>query len=119
METLRDVERWAEWFEDFFASLASLFCRVEPRLTARAYLKALLGPVERKNSWQIAAYMGERGPDKVKDLLRTTRWSWSEARDRVRAFVVEHLGAQDAVLVLDETAFLRLSCCMCGCPDQP
>jgi SRSO17 transposase len=107
VETLRDVERWAEWFDDFFASLASLFCRVEPRLTARAYLKALLGPVERKNSWQIAAYMGERGPDKVKDLLRTTRWSWSEARDRLRAFVVEHLGAQDAVLVLDETAFLK------------
>jgi SRSO17 transposase len=107
VETLRDVELWADWFEDFFASLASLFCRVEPRRTARAYLKALLGPVERKNSWQIAAYMGEAAPDKVKDLLRKTRWSWSDLQGRVRAFVVEYLGDPDAVLVLDETAFLK------------
>ncbi|MGW2207703.1 hypothetical protein [Streptomyces sp. NPDC001774] len=67
METLRDVERWAGWFEDFFAGLAGLFCRVEPRRVARAYLKGLLGPVERKNSWQIAAYAGYVTPDKVKD----------------------------------------------------
>jgi SRSO17 transposase len=107
VEALRDVELWADWFEDFFASLASLFCRVEPRRTARAYLKALLGPVERKNSWQIAAYMGEAAPDKVKDLLRKTRWSWSDLQGRVRAFVVEYLGDPDAVLVLDETAFLK------------
>lgn len=104
---MRDVELWAGWFEDFFASLASLFCRVEPRLTARAYLKALLGPVERKNSWQISAYMGETAPDRVKDLLRKTSWSWSDLQGRVRAFVVEHLGDPDAVLVLDETAFLK------------
>jgi SRSO17 transposase len=107
VETLRDVELWAEWFEDFFASLASLFCRVEPRRTARAYVKALLGPVERKNSWQISAYLGERAPDKVKDLLRKTRWSWSDLQGRVRAFVIEHLSDPDAVLVLDETAFIK------------
>lgn len=103
----RDVERWDGWFEDFFALLAGLWCRVEPRLTARAYLKALLGPVERKNTWQIAAYLGHAAPDKVKDLLRKTTWGWSQLRDRVREFVVMHLGDPDAVLVLDETAFLK------------
>ncbi|WP_159007437.1 hypothetical protein [Streptomyces sp. NRRL S-813] len=72
METLCDVELWAEWFEDFFASLASLFCRVEPRRTARAYLKALLGPVERKNSWQVSAYIGETAPDKLSKLPCST-----------------------------------------------
>jgi SRSO17 transposase len=107
VETLRDVEMWAEWFEDFFATLASLFCRVEPRLTARAYLKALLGTVERKNSWQISAYIGHATPDRVKDLLRKTAWSANALRDRVRAFVVAYLGDPDAVLVLDETAFLK------------
>ena len=35
-ETERDIEKWAAWFEDFFATLASLFGWVEPRLTARA-----------------------------------------------------------------------------------
>jgi SRSO17 transposase len=107
VETLRDVEMWAEWFEDFFASLASLFCRVEPRQTARAYLKALLGTVERKNSWQISAYIGHATPDRVKALLRRTTWSANALRDRVRTFVVAHLGDPDAVLVLDETAFLK------------
>ncbi|MFJ3235792.1 transposase [Streptomyces sp. NPDC086787] len=94
-------------FEDFFALLAGLWCRVEPRLTARTYLKALLGPVERKNTWQIAAYLGHTAPDEVKDLLRKTTWSWSGLRDRGREFVVAHLGDVDAVLVLDETAFLK------------
>lgn len=99
--------RWAAWFGDFFAALASLFGRAEPRLTARAYLKALLGTVERKNSWQIAAYIGHVAPDRVKNLLRRAVWSANELRDRVRAFVVEHLGDPDAVLVLDETVFLK------------
>ncbi|MCX5231498.1 IS701 family transposase [Streptomyces sp. NBC_00233] len=107
METLRDVERWAEWFEDFFATLAGLFGRKDLRGNAHAYLKALLAPVERKNTWQIAAYMGHVTPDRVKNLLRRTSWSWSGLRDRVRAFVVEHLGDPEAVLVLDETAFLK------------
>jgi SRSO17 transposase len=84
VETLRDVEMWAEWFEDFFATLASLFCRVEPRQTARAYLKALLGTVKRKNTWQISAYIGHTTPDKVKDLLRKTTWNANALRDRVR-----------------------------------
>ncbi|MER7959328.1 IS701 family transposase [Streptomyces sp. NPDC096030] len=107
MDTLRDIKMWDSWFEDFFATLASLFCRVEPRLTARAYLKALLGTVERKNSWQISAYIGHGAPDRVKALLRSAVWSADALRDRVRAFVVGHLGDPDAVLVLDETAFLK------------
>ncbi|MEW1914963.1 IS701 family transposase, partial [Kitasatospora sp. NPDC085895] len=107
VETLRDVELWSVWFEDFFARLAGLFGRVEPRLTARAYLRALLGPVERKNGWQIAAYLGDRTPDRVQVFLRRMAWSADELRDRVRAFVVEYLGDPQAVLVLDETAVLK------------
>ncbi|MFD5513746.1 IS701 family transposase [Streptomyces sp. NPDC127051] len=84
-----------------------MFSRKDLRGNARAYVKALLGPVDRKNSWQIAVHAGYVTPDRVKDLLRRTRWSWSGLRDGVRAFVVEHLGDPQAVLVLDETAFLK------------
>lgn len=101
------MERWAEWFEDFFATLRGLFGRKDLCGNARAYLRALLGPVERKISWQIAVHAGYVTPDRVKDLLRRTRWSWSGLQDRVRAFVVEHLGDPQAVLVLDETPFLK------------
>ncbi|GAA3598806.1 hypothetical protein GCM10022295_93360 [Streptomyces osmaniensis] len=80
---------------------------MESRRTARAYLKGLLGPVERKNSWQLAAYAGHVSADRVKDLLRRMNWSWQGLRDQVRAFVVGYLSDPDAVLVLDETAFLK------------
>ncbi|WP_233289064.1 IS701 family transposase [Kitasatospora sp. MBT63] len=104
---MRDVELWSVWFEDFFARIAGLFGRVEPRLTARAYLRALLGPVERKNGWQIAAYLGDRTPDRVQVFLRRMAWSADGLRDRVREFAVEYLGDPLAVLVLDETAVLK------------
>ncbi|MET8329975.1 IS701 family transposase [Streptomyces sp. NPDC005181] len=118
VDVWRDVERWDGCFEDFFALLAGLWCRVEPRLTARSYVKALLGPVERKNTWQIAAHLGHATPDKVKDLLRKTTWEWSQLRDRVREFVVCHLGDPDAVLVLDETAFLKKGAMSVGVAPQ-
>ncbi|MFF3159452.1 transposase [Streptomyces sp. NPDC057910] len=55
----------------------------------------------------MAVHAGHVTPDRVKNLLRRTVWSWSRLRDGVRAFVVEHLGDPGAVLVLDETAFLK------------
>ncbi|WAX82157.1 hypothetical protein [Streptomyces sp. KMM 9044] len=51
MSTERAVQVWAGWFDDFFAGLAGVFGRVEPRLMAMAYRKALVAPVERKNGW--------------------------------------------------------------------
>ncbi|GAA3652308.1 hypothetical protein GCM10023079_46700 [Streptomyces chitinivorans] len=46
MGTLRDVGLWADWFEDFFVSLAGCSAGWNSR-TAGAYPKAPLGPVER------------------------------------------------------------------------
>ncbi|MFJ6637010.1 hypothetical protein ACIQMR_37640 [Streptomyces sp. NPDC091376] len=83
-------------FEGFFAKRASLFGWVELGLTARAYLKALLGTVERKNSWRIAACIGRVASDQVKTLLRRTAWNADALPDGVRVFVVEHLGEPDA-----------------------
>lgn len=40
-------------------------------------------------------------------LLRTAHWSADEVRDDVRAHVVEHLGADDGVLIVDETGSLK------------
>ncbi|WP_443048436.1 IS701 family transposase [Streptomyces sp. H39-C1] len=76
-------------------------------MTARSYLKALMGTVDRKNGWQIAAYIGHETPDRIKRLLAGGAWSADKLRDRVQEFVVGHLGHPQAVLVLDETAFLK------------
>ena len=81
--------------------------RREPRQRALTYLKGLLGSVERKNGWQLAEYAGDATPDGVQRLLATYRWDADGVRDDLREYVVEHLGDPEAVLVVDETGFLK------------
>ena len=71
------------------------------------FLRGLLGDVERKNGWQLAEQAGEPTPDGVQRLLTTARWDADAVRDDLRAYVVEHLGDPDGVLVVDETGFLK------------
>lgn len=40
-------------------------------------------------------------------LLRHARWDADAVRDEVRAYAAEHLGADDGVLIVDETGFLK------------
>jgi SRSO17 transposase len=94
-------------FDQAMARIAGRFRRVEPRATARAYLFGLLSAVERKNCWQLAEQAGHTRPGPMQRLLRTARWSADDVRDDVRAYVVEHLGADDGVLIVDETGFLK------------
>ena len=83
------------------------FKRPEVRVRAGRYLAGLLGSVERRNGWQLAEQLGDATPDGVQRLLRTARWDADAVRDDLRAYVVEHLGDADAVLVVDETGFLK------------
>ena len=69
--------------------------------------KALLACVERKNGWQLAEAAGDRTPDGVQDFLARMRWDAEQVRDDLRTYVVEHLSDPDAVLVLDETGFVK------------
>jgi SRSO17 transposase len=72
-----------------------------------AYLRGLLGNVGRKNGWQLAEHAGEPTPDGMQRLLATAEWDPDLVRDDLRAYVVEHLGDPGAVLVVDETGFLK------------
>ncbi len=72
-----------------------------------AYLKGLLSHVERKNGWQLAEFMGEATPDGVQHLLERAHWDADEARDVLRSYVIEHIGDPDAVLIVDETGFIK------------
>jgi SRSO17 transposase len=93
--------------DSVYARIAPRFRRAEARTRARRYLAGLLAPVERKNGWQLAEYLGESGPQGVQRLLNAADWDADAVRDDLRALVVEHLGAPDGVLVLDETGFLK------------
>jgi SRSO17 transposase len=94
---LRDIER----------RLAPYFERAEPRQRAMAYLQGLLSPAERKNSWQVAEVIGDATPYGLQHLLRRALWEPDAVRNELRAYVIEHLGAVNAVLVIDETGFLK------------
>jgi SRSO17 transposase len=102
-----DVADWARGLDALAERIAPRFGRVEPRRRARAYLQGLLAPVERKNGWQLAEAAGDRTPDGVQDFLARMRWDADAVRDDLRAYVVEHLGDADGVLVLDETGFVK------------
>jgi SRSO17 transposase len=104
---VRDVENWAEGLEQLHARIAPRFARSEQRMRVLAYLKGLLSPVKRKNGWQLAELAGEKNPDGIQRLLNNALWDADLVRDDLREYVVEHLGEEGAVLVIDETGFLK------------
>ena len=107
MTAFDDTAAWAAELERLGARLAPRFTRVEPRRRLLAYLRALLAPVERKNGWQLAESAGDATPDGMQDFLGRMRWDAEQVRDDLRAYLVEHLGDPAAVLVLDETGFVK------------
>ena len=102
-----EIAGWQAGLEALHARIAARFRRAEVRGRVRRYLGALLLPLERKNGWQVAEELGEAGPRGVQRLLSGAHWDAEVVRDDLRAYVVEHLGAPDGVLVVDETGFLK------------
>jgi SRSO17 transposase len=98
---------WADGLVELHERISPRFGRIEPRRRALGYLQGLLGQVERKNSWWLAEQAGELSPDGMQRLLNGAGWDADGVRDDVRDYVVEHLGDPDAVLVLDETGFVK------------
>ena len=104
---LETVRAWAVWQTEVERRIMPRFARREARRRAWAYLRGLLSPVERKNGWQVAEVNGDTTPYGVQHLLGRAQWKADEVRDDLRAYVVEHLGDPQAVLVIDETGFLK------------
>ncbi len=106
-EEVAEVARWAEGIERVHECIAPRFRRPEPRRRALEYLRGLLSPVERKNGWQLAEQAGNATPDGVQRLLYNYRWDADLVRDDLKNYVTGHLADADAVLVVDETGFLK------------
>src|SRR2546421_7905719 len=98
--------------------IACRFARVEPRRRARAFVLGLLSGLRRKNCWTIAEQSGDATPDGMQHLLAAARWDAGAVRDDVRAYVVEHLGSADAVLVVDETGDVKKGTASAGVQRQ-
>ncbi len=98
---------WLAGLDQLHARIAPRFRRAEVRARARRYLRGLLSDVERKNGWQLAHQFHEPGPHGVQRLLNAAAWNADLVRDDLRAYVIEHLGAPDGILIVDETGFLK------------
>jgi len=83
------------------------FVRPESHQRALAFIQGLLSETSRKNAWQVAEEMGEAAPYAIQHLLDRAKWDCDGVRDELRASVREALSAPDAVLVIDETGFLK------------
>jgi SRSO17 transposase len=97
----------AAYLNDIERRLAPYFMRTEPRQRALAYLRGLLSPAARKNSWQLAEVMGDATPYGFQHLLRRADWEADAVRDELRTYIMDHLRHAEAVLVIDETGFLK------------
>ena len=85
---------------------------------AVAYVRGLLGEVERKNGWQLAEHAGYRHPRTIQRVLDRSAWDADALRDDLRAYVAAELGDPDGVLVVDETGFLKKGAKSCGVARQ-
>jgi SRSO17 transposase len=105
--TRTEVVTWAAGMDEIQQRIGARFARAEQRQRMRRYLEGLLSPVERKNGWRLAEQAGEARPYGMQRLLAGARWDADAVRDDLQAYVLEHLGDAPAILVLDETGFLK------------
>ncbi len=101
------LDRLVVELDSLMARIGDRFCRSEPRARAREYVAGLVAGLERKNGWTLAERAGEVCPNGMQRLLRKADWDIGGVRDEVRAYVVEHLGDREGVLIADETGFLK------------
>jgi hypothetical protein len=94
--------------------IAGRFGRVEPRRRVGAYLRGLLAGLERKNGWTLAEHAGAVSPDGMQRLLRTADWDVDGVRDDLRGYVLDQLGDERGVWIVDDTGFVKKGVCSAG-----
>jgi SRSO17 transposase len=107
LAVVAEIDVWSAELDRLHARIGGRFGRSQPRRRARDYLAGLVAGLERKNGWTLAERAGEVSPDGMQRLLRWADWDVEAVRDDVRDYVVEHLGARDGVLIVDDTGFLK------------
>jgi SRSO17 transposase len=112
------LELWASSLRDVKKRMRPLFTQDRVAVSAGLFLDGLLGEERRKTGWMRAEAAGDPGPWRQQAILGRGRWDADALRDIVREYVVEHLGDDAAVLVLDETGFLKQGRASCGVGRQ-
>jgi SRSO17 transposase len=112
------LAHWASSLREVTARIRPLFTQERVATSAGLFLDGLLGPERRKTGWMRAEAAGDPGPWRQQAILGRGRWDADALRDVARDYVVEHLADTDAVLVIDETGFLKQGKASCGVNRQ-
>ena len=107
MPSVKQVYRWGGEVDGVTERISGCFYRREQREHAGRYLLGLISRVERKNGWQLAEQLGDATPVNLQHFIARSEWDAEAVRDDLRAYVVEQLGDPEAVLIVDETGFLK------------
>lgn len=112
------LELWAASLRHVKARIRPLFTQERVAASANLFLDGLLGDERRKTGWMRAEAAGDPGPWRQQAILGRGRWDADALRDVVREYAVETLADDDAVLVIDETGFLKQGKASCGVGRQ-
>ena len=112
------LELWASSLRDVKARMRPLFTQERVAASAGLFLDGLLGDEPRKTGWMRAEAAGDPGPWRQQAILGRGRWDADALRDIVRDYALETLADEDAVLVIDETGFLKQGKASCGVARQ-
>jgi len=109
---------WAASLREVKKRIRPLFGQERVARNAGLFLEGLLGDEQRKTGWMRAEAAGDPGPWRQQAILGRRDWDADALRDIVRDYVIEHLADDDAVLVIDETGFLKQGKASCGVARQ-
>jgi SRSO17 transposase len=112
------LELWASSLRDVKGRMRPLFTQARVAQSAGLFVDGLLGAERRKTGWMRAEAAGDPGPWRQQAILGRGRWDADALRDLVRGYVLETLAEPDAVLVIDETGFLKQGKTSCGVGRQ-
>ncbi|MGP3947112.1 IS701 family transposase [Streptomyces sp. 6N106] len=110
--------QWDLELDDLFLTIGHRFGRVELRRRMRDYVRGLLAPVARKNSWQLAEQAGHPTPDGLQHLLAGSKWEPDDIRDDLQKYVAGKLGEAGGVLIVDDTGFIKKGITSAGVQRQ-
>ena len=108
------LERLALSLRDVKGRIRPLFTQERVARSAGDFLDGLLGNEPRKTGWMRAEAAGDPGPWRQQAILGRGRWN----ADALRDYALETLSDPDAVLVIDETGFLKQGKASCGVARQ-
>ena len=112
------LELWSSSLREVKARMRCLFTQERVATSANLFLDGLLGPERRKTGWMRAEAAGDPGPWRQQAVLGRGHWDADALRDIVRDYALETLADPDAVLVIDETGFLKQGKASCGVARQ-